>query len=285
MRTKTLLIAAAALAVGVISSQAQPVYSQNIVGYVNSSIAAGFTALNTPLDVAGGNSLTNILQNPQDNNVNDQNYGNGIFDGDYVYIWNGTGFTRYTIDSGWTTGVGNAGDTAAVTGPTINAGTLYYFVHNVTNSVTNTFVGTVHVDGAATGTQIAGVNTNTLPSGFQFVASKLPIGGGISSVLGLTNWIYDATTDGGNSQLDGNGVIDGAKLYFPNINPANGVFLGYNIYTFDSGWSTGFGNAGDTAQVAEPQVQVGVGFVFDNNISLTGYGGPGSYTYKWVQGL
>src|SRR5258708_2807982 len=34
MKTKTLLIAAAALAVGIISSQAQ-VYSQNVVGYYN----------------------------------------------------------------------------------------------------------------------------------------------------------------------------------------------------------------------------------------------------------
>ena len=40
MRTKTLLIAAAALAVGITSSEAQ-VYSQNVVGYVNMTVPAG----------------------------------------------------------------------------------------------------------------------------------------------------------------------------------------------------------------------------------------------------
>ena len=36
MRTKTLLLAAATLAIGVVCSQADaPIYSQNVVGYVN----------------------------------------------------------------------------------------------------------------------------------------------------------------------------------------------------------------------------------------------------------
>ena len=39
MRTKTLLIAAAALAAGILSSSAQT-YSQNIVGYVNQVLPA-----------------------------------------------------------------------------------------------------------------------------------------------------------------------------------------------------------------------------------------------------
>ncbi len=52
MRTKTLLIAAAALAAAVTSSQAQStVYSQNIVGYVNQVLpgAGVFTSVVAPL--------------------------------------------------------------------------------------------------------------------------------------------------------------------------------------------------------------------------------------------
>ena len=58
---KTLLMAAAALAAGIITSQAQPVYSQNIVGYVNQTFVSGYVNVANPLDNGGGNSLTNII--------------------------------------------------------------------------------------------------------------------------------------------------------------------------------------------------------------------------------
>ena len=41
MRTKTLLTVAAALAVSAITSMADTTYSQNVVGYINTTIAAG----------------------------------------------------------------------------------------------------------------------------------------------------------------------------------------------------------------------------------------------------
>jgi hypothetical protein len=50
MKTKTLLIAAAALVAGIVSSEAQ-VYSANIVGYVNvSGNANQFALIANPLD-------------------------------------------------------------------------------------------------------------------------------------------------------------------------------------------------------------------------------------------
>src|ERR1700733_540872 len=64
MKTKTLLIAAAALAAGVMSSQAQGVYSQNIVGYVNLSISNGFNLVNIPLDLDGtgtNNAVSTVI--------------------------------------------------------------------------------------------------------------------------------------------------------------------------------------------------------------------------------
>jgi len=268
------LIAAAALAAGVISSQAQPVYSQNIVGYVNQPLAKNYGAFCVPLDLAGGNTLTNIIQNLPDTNPSDPNYGYGIFDFSTVYVWNGGGYTIYTLDSSWATGVGNYNDGTMVTGPTINPGTLFYFNNTTPNVYTNTFVGTVHADVAPTGTQIAGSNTNTLiASGYTFVASKLPIAGGVSSVLGLTN-APDTNPADANY---GYGTLDFTKIYIPNIS-ATGAFLGYTIYTIDSGWTSGFGNYNDGTQVSEPVIPVGGGFIFQNNIV------PPTTLY-WNQGL
>jgi hypothetical protein len=248
---KTLLIAAAALAAGVISSQAQ-VYSQNIVGYVNTPLPIGFVNIANPLDASGSagvnNSITNLI-----------NVFSGNYDGDGLYIWSGTTYTTYTIDSGWATGIGNGPDTAQANAPTIAPGQSI-FINNTVGSNTLTFVGTVHADGAGASTNVVGLTTNTLPSSpqFSFVASKLPIGGGVSSVL----------------QIPANGSLDGCLIYLPNI--VGGSVHGFNTVTIDSGWTTGFGNGADTAQVAEPVIPAGQGFFFYNTV-----GAP----VQWVQSL
>jgi hypothetical protein len=244
MRTKALLIAAAALAVGVVSSQAQ-VYSQNIVGYVNLPVQANWNVIANPLDNAGGNAITNLIANPV-----------GNLDGTYVYIWNGTSFTIEQYDSSQTTGFANGGDTAAVPAPIINPGTGI-FLNSTYTTFTNTFVGTVHL-GSGT---YPGTSTNIISTAaFNFVSSVLPVGGGLTSVLGLTN---------------NAGALDGTYLYFPNIN-SSGTFLGYTIQQFDSSQTTGFANGGDTAAVPEPQVSVGSGFLIANQS-----GAP----ITWVQSL
>jgi hypothetical protein len=245
MRTKALLIAAAALAVGVVSSEAQ-VYSQNIVGYVNQPLQAGWNNVANPLDSSTGNSITNIIANPV-----------GNFDGTFIYIWNGTSFTILQYDSSFPTGIANAADTAGVAAPTINPGTGFFF-NNQYQAVTNTFVGQVHIDSGT----YPGTSTNTLPvtPSYSFASSVLPIAGGISSVLGLTNSA---------------GALDGTFIYLPNINAA-GSFLGYNIVQFDSSQTTGFANAADTAAVAEPVISVGASFLLNNES-----GAP----ISWVQSI
>jgi hypothetical protein len=94
----------------------------------------------------------------------------------------------------------------------------------------------------------------------------LPIAGGISSVLQLANPVNPST---------GVGPLDGAVLYFPNIS-ATGAFLGYNLTTIDSYWTTGFGDYNDEAQAPEPTVNVGQGFIINNNTGAA---------YSWVQSL
>ena len=129
------------------------------------------------------------------------------------------------------------------------------FINNNTGvALTNTFVGTVAIN------SIPGSTTNSLVAGNSFVSSILPVAGGVTSVLGLTNSA---------------GALDGTQLYIPNI--VSGNVNGYTTITFDSGFASGFGDASDLNQVSEPTIQVGAGFIFNNN--------AGAGTIQWQQSL
>jgi len=123
---KTLLIAAAALAASIISSEAQ-VYSQNIVGYVNLQFANGnYSPIATPLQATGTvNNAEQLLPNATP--------------GDDVLFWNGGGFDTYAF-AGPGTWIGPSGPGPA---PTINPGTPFFYLNNSGSGVTNTFVGSV----------------------------------------------------------------------------------------------------------------------------------------------
>jgi hypothetical protein len=87
MRTKTLFLAAAALAAGLASSQAQSnVYSVNIVGYINVPLGTTKALLSNPLN-NGTNDLISI-----DNNA--------IPNKSVVNVWNGTAFVPSLKTSG-----------------------------------------------------------------------------------------------------------------------------------------------------------------------------------------
>jgi len=240
---KALLIAGAALAASVITSQAQAVYSQNIVGYVNQVYPNGFTSIANTFELNSGNSLTNLIPNPT-----------GALDGAFAYVWNGAGYTTYQFDSGKATGISDITDTQTLTPPTIVPGQMFFLLNNTGVAMTNVVTGTVHVDGTGTGS--IGVNTNVLALGYNFISSKFPITGGVSSVLGITN----------------NGALDGAFIYLPAI--TNGTFYGYNTLQFDSGKATGFSDATDVPTVPEPTVNLGTGLILLNNTGTT---------YNWVQ--
>jgi hypothetical protein len=146
---KTLLIAAAALVAGVISSEAQ-VYSANIVGYVNVVMPAGALVLTSnPLD-DGTNTADSILANLPNKSA--------------LETWNGSGFTVIAKTS-----TGFAGN------PSIPVGTGF-FVKSFSN-YTNTFVGNVV---PAPGGNQATVNlpANTL----VLVGSTLPVSGTFNDV-------------------------------------------------------------------------------------------------------
>jgi hypothetical protein len=152
MRTKTLLIAAAALAVGVTSSMAQAVYSQNVVGYVNIPVPASTKVLIANQLNTTNNTIGNLLPSVAPNTQ--------------LFKFN-NGYTAYgfdELDLSWTPNA-NA---------TLNPGEGCFLISPV--ATTLTFVGEV----------MQGSLTNTLPTGVKVLRSSMvPQAGLISATLGL----------------------------------------------------------------------------------------------------
>lgn len=143
MRTKNLLLSAAALVAGALSVQAQSnVYSVNVVGYVNIPFAQNALSLiATPLD-NGTNNLTSLFPNAAN--------------GSQVQVWNGAGFQVAQKTFGnWNTNL------------VVPPGTGFFFKSG--SNMTNTFVGNVAVSTGATNTIALPANTLVL------VGSPLPI--------------------------------------------------------------------------------------------------------------
>ena len=159
MRTKSLCLAAAVLAGGVLAASAQGnVYSLNIVGYVNvvNPVANQFTMIANPLDTGAGNTITNLFPTAPN--------------GTTVQVWNGTTFVSSTKAFGnWTTNLA------------LPPGRGFFLKYPpAAGVVTNTFVGNVVLE-SPNGTG-GGTNTTTLTSTIQLYGSKLPIGGNLTAV-------------------------------------------------------------------------------------------------------
>jgi hypothetical protein len=146
---KTLLIAAAALVAGVISSDAQ-VYSANIVGYVNVPCPANqLVLLSNPLD-NGTNTANDLLASLPVKSA--------------LEVWNGTGFTLISKTS-----AGFAGN------PALPVGTGFFV--KAASTVTNTFVGNVVPNPG--GNQ---ATVNLPANALVLVGSTLPVGGTFNDV-------------------------------------------------------------------------------------------------------
>jgi len=155
MRTKTLLIAAAAIAAGVISSQAQSnVYSANIVGYVNIQVQPNsWNLMANPLDLDGTNYADQVIQYITTNPLYDDSTVITFVSGQYHF---------YQYDqtaAGWLDAGGNP-----TTRPTIPPGSGFFF-QQVGLTTNFTFVGSV-------------VSSNTTviqPNSWNLLASHLPV--------------------------------------------------------------------------------------------------------------
>jgi hypothetical protein len=192
MRTKSILAAAAIIAAGAASSQAQSnVYSLNVVGYVNTV-------------VEGGGSY-NLLCNPLNNTT--ANYNTNLFtgaiqqDGANILKWDVNTFDFQTTVPTYGT-FANKWDIAVP----LPVGEGFFYV-NPGNTFTNTFVGEV-VQGAFARPVVGSGSYNA-------IGSSAPIGGSFTNALG------------GLAPTDGDNVLawDVVAFDFQTTVPTYGTFL------------------------------------------------------------
>jgi len=231
MKSKTLLIAAATLAAGVMSSSAA-VYSQNIVGYVNVAVTNGgqFTLLANPLDDGNGNYATNIFSLATA----------PLIKGSAILTWNYANAAYSTIS---VVGNSNTGTNwAANSGVQIPPGAGFFVKNGVSHTdasvvFTNTFVGTVPF---TSGSSV----TNPIPTGFQMYGSVLPEAGNVTI----------AGTPGGDVNFNYTPLIKGSKVL--TWNSPNQAFTTLSL--------AGNSNTG-TNWSSTVNIGVGQGFFIFNN--------------------
>jgi hypothetical protein len=234
---KTLLIAAAALAASIISSQAQ-VYSLNIVGYANVPIANGARALLAiPFNIGSSNGANEIWPL------------NGVTptvpDGSSLLIWDSVAgkYTTYLSDSGnppflWDN---NNGDPLSFS-PKIPVGEGFFLIPSA--DTTNTFAGTVSVN-------VGTSNSATLGNGVRnLVGLAVPYAGAI------TNGVLATGVGGACLWNDGTiGIPEGSSFL-----QWDSVAGKYTTYLSDSGSPSRWDNNNGDPILAPPSVKVAEGF-------------------------
>jgi len=170
MRTTSLLVASAALALSLATSKAQP-YTANIVGYANVVLhgnAPGtpqYTCVANPFDNGAGNYMTNILST-------------ALPPGSQVLTWTGINFHTDTKTAGIWSGTALTLQLPPGTG---------FFVRNgrtqdaagADPDITNTFVGSVIVNVGAS-------VTNAVPLAYTLQGSPIPYAGNLA-IAGTPN--------------------------------------------------------------------------------------------------
>ena len=249
MRTKTLvLIAAVALAAGILTSSAQT-YSQNVVGYANVVTANGGTYLIT---VPFKEGLTNGA-----NEVWPLVGGlPTIPDYSTLLIWDsGTfNYTTYISDSTSPSLWDDASFTQLAGAPVLPVGQGFFLIPSA--STTNLFVGTVAVN-------IGTSNIMALPNGGTYlVASVVPYAGAITNGNPVTGF-------GGPGMSSLNGLPDYSTLLIWDPSTFN-----YTTYISDSTSPSLWDDASFTWLSSPPTINVGQGFFIIP-----------SGTWNWMVGL
>jgi hypothetical protein len=224
MRTKTLLIAAAALAVGVLTSSAQT-YSQNIVGYVTMPLRSGggFTMLVNPLTNTTANAETVM--------------GSCLDAGDQISLWAGHSYNTFTYQGGpngyltppddWVDSNGNN-----VAAPNLLPGQGYFYATGSGDTETNTFTGSVVLTNSTImnpggGFTLVG-STPPISVSVESTNMSLPLDAGDQVSIWLGNGYATYTYQGGangyltppNDWVDSNGN----NVAAPVVNVGQGFF-------------------------------------------------------------
>jgi hypothetical protein len=222
---KTLLIAAAALAASVITSQAQ-VYSQNIVGYANIPVANAATyLLSVPFKIGATNGANEV-------------WPGTLPDGSSLLLWNGAGYVTYLSDSGSPSYWDDDGGNPLANAPAVPVGKGFFLIP--AGNATNTFAGTIAVSvGTSNITALANAGTYLL-------GSVVPYAGVITNGSPVTG-------AGGVNLSAGNGLPDGSSLLL-------WTGAGYTTYLSDSGSPSAWDDDGGNPLPTAPSVSVGQGF-------------------------
>jgi hypothetical protein len=166
MKSKTLLIAAAALAAGVMTSQAQ-VYSQNIVGYVNVPLLTGYNFVANQLDLDGTGTNNSVYTA----------VGTNLPANTAVLYWN-PGTALFSTTKLLSSGKWSANNQLLTNA--VNPGSGFFIQVSAPTNVT--FVGNV----------ITGTNTYPVIAGYQVVAPSAPVSGTLDTTNGYTPTKNDA---------------------------------------------------------------------------------------------
>ncbi len=243
---KTLLIAAAALAAGMISVQAQNVYSQNIVGYYNTVVPAhGYAFV--------ANQLLNGSDSAKTNNDLNVALSSGLIsdpagiNNTVLYYWSGGNFSSIfqyfnTADAasywggssaGWYDGNGN------ISTVPFNPGSGHFLYNASSVPLTNTIVGTVN--------QL----TNVIPviTGFNTYSIIAPVSTNIDSVLGTFPGTSDANGVNNDVYYGWDGSNYSIILQYFNTADASSYWGGSS-----SGWYDGNGNNASQDPTKFPKV-------------------------------
>lgn len=234
MKFKTLLIAAAALAAGIMVSKAQ-VYSQNVVGYANVPTLSGATyAMAVPFSVGVSNGANEVWPFTPGNPT--------LPDGSELMIWNGAGFTIFFSDSGSTSGWDDGNQNPTNASPILPVGKGFFLIP--AGNTTNTFVGAVAVN-------VGTSNVTTLASGATVLVSPaVPYGGSVTN--------GNPTTGAGgpnlwNNNTTANQLPDGSEL---EVWTGSGLTLWFSDSGAPAYWDDG--NQNPTNQA--PVINVGQSF-------------------------
>ena len=161
MRTKSILAAAAIIAAGAASSQAQSnVYSLNVVGYVNTVVEGGvYSLLCNPLNntSAGGNNLTNVFSTS----------AGAQQPSSQILTWDVAAFDFDLVQPSFVAGVWDVN-------VSLPPGKGFFYVNNG-STFTNTFVGEV-VQGSVAKLIVGGGSYNA-------IGSTVPIGGSFTNAI------------------------------------------------------------------------------------------------------
>jgi len=227
MRTKTLLIAVAALAVGIGSSLAQT-YSQNIVGYANipTPSSGTFYMITVPFTIGATNGANEVF------------VPGSLPQYSYIMLWDpGTsGYTTYIADTDSFSGWDDSGY-VATDAPIVPVG-QGFFLNPSGDNVTNVFAGTVAVN-VGTSNQMILPNSGT----FYLVSSVVPYNGAVTN----------GTASNGGLNLNGLPIYSYIMIWDP-------ASSGYTTYIADSNSGCGWDDSGYIPLDAPPTLDVGQSF-------------------------